>query len=311
MNEVKDETKNIPKISIGLPVYNGEKFIRNRIESILKQTFQDFEIIISNNASTDSTEKICIELEKKDERIKYFKQKSNIGGMPNFNFVLSKATCEFFVWAAVDDIWDQEFLKINYEFLKINKEYVGCVTKEELIDSMDDEIYIKNFSKIRKILRNKLYAIRPNLYPINGKYYKKIRSILKSKSSNMMYGLMKTECLKKSMINERFLGDEWPIMFNIVKYGNYFEIDKKMLFRREYGASWSGILDLARKFNHDKLGVIFPNYPLTIWCLKNFKKNVFIKNLDQILIINLEAELAIILDVLLRIKNKLKKQRSA
>ena len=111
------------------------------------------------------------------------------------------------------------------------------------------------------------------------------------------------------MINQRFLGDEWPIMFNIVKYGNYNEIDEKMLFRREFGASWSGILDLAKKFNHNKLGIIFPNYPLTIWCLKNFEKKVFLRNWDQLMFFNLEAELAIILDVLLVIKNKLTKNR--
>ena len=298
----------LPGISIGLPVYNGEKFLQKRIESILNQTFQDFEIIISDNASTDSTEDICLQIKNKDKRIQYHKQLHNIGGMSNFSFVLNKAKHEFFVWAAVDDEWHTEFLKKNYEFLKLEKDFVGCVTKEDFINSKDDEINTRNFSKTRKNLRNKIYSKRPNLYPIKGKYYKKIRDILKSKSSNMLYGLMRTKHLQKSMINERFLGDEWPIMFNIVKYGNYNEIDEKMLFRREYGASWSGILDLAKKFNHNTLGTIFPNYPLTIWCLKNFKTKVFFRSLDQLLIFNLEVELAIILDVLLGIKNKFKKK---
>ena len=309
MSKTENLSKFYPGISIGLPVYNGEKFIQKRIESILNQTFQDFEIIISNNASTDSTEEICLQFKKKDKRIQYFKQSYNIGGMSNFSFVLKKAKCEFFVWAAVDDDWHPEFLKKNYEFLKVEKDFVGCVTKEDFINSKDDEINIRNFSKIRKNLRNKIHSKRPNLYPINGKYYKKIKDILKSKSSNILYGLMRTEALQKSMINERFLGDEWPIMFNVVKYGNYYEIDEKMLFRSEHGASWSGILDLARKFNHNVLGIIFPNYPLTLWCLRNFETKIFLRNLDQFLFFNLEVELAIILDVLLEIKNKFKKNR--
>lgn len=309
MSKNENLTKFLPGISIGLPVYNGEKFIQKRIESILNQTFQNFEIIISNNASTDLTEEICIKFEKQDKRIKYFKQLNNIGGMSNFSFVLSKAERRFFVWAAVDDDWHLEFLNKNYEFLKFKKDFVGCVTKIEFMNSKDIKIKTENFSKTRKKLRDKIRSMRPNLYPISGEYYKKIRSILKSKSSNMMYGLMKTESLQKSMIDQRFLGDEWSVMFNIVKYGNYNEIDEKMLFRREIGISWSGMIKFAKKLNHNKLGIIFPNYPLTVWCLKNFERKVFLRNLDQLIFFNLEAELAIILDALLGIKNKLIKNR--
>jgi glycosyltransferase involved in cell wall biosynthesis len=305
MNRINNSSKFIPGISIGLPVYNGEKYIKKRIESILNQSFQDFEIIVSNNASTDLTEKICIELEKRDERIKYFKQSQNIGGMSNFSFVLSKANREYFVWASHDDEWDIEFLKKNYKFLEVEKSFVGCVAKVDLINLENNETELENESKIRKILRNKIRSKRPNLYPINGKYYKKIRSILKSKSSTMMYGLMRTKFLQKSMVEQRFLGDEWAVMFNIVKYGNYNEIDEKMLFRREQGVSWNGLINFAKNLNHNKLGVIFPNYPLTLWCFKNFEKKIFLTNLDQLIIFNLEVELAIILEVILAIKNKI------
>jgi len=167
MSKTENLSKFLPGISIGLPVYNGEKFIQKRIESILNQTFQDFEIIISNNASTDLTEEICIKFKKQDKRIQYFKQSHNIGGTSNFSFVLNKAKREFFVWAAADDVWHPEFLKKNYKFLKFKKDFVGCVTKEDFINSKDNEINIRNFSKTRKNLRNKIYSKRPNLYPIN------------------------------------------------------------------------------------------------------------------------------------------------
>ena len=77
-----------PKISIGIPVYNGEKFIRKCIESILQQTHRNFELIISDNASTDSTRKICEEYLNKDNRIIFVRQEKNMGGGWNFNFLL-------------------------------------------------------------------------------------------------------------------------------------------------------------------------------------------------------------------------------
>ena len=80
-----------PKISIGIPVYNGEKFIRKCIESVLQQTNRNFELIISDNASTDSTPEICKEFLNKDDRISFERQDKNMGGCWNFNFLLQKA----------------------------------------------------------------------------------------------------------------------------------------------------------------------------------------------------------------------------
>jgi len=86
-----------------MPVYNGEKYIRGAIESILLQTHSNFELIISDNASTDGTQKICVEYAMRDSRIRYLRQPQNIGPFPNFSFILGQAKSEFFMWAAVDD----------------------------------------------------------------------------------------------------------------------------------------------------------------------------------------------------------------
>ena len=80
-----------PRISIGMPVYNGEKFIRKCIESVLQQTHRNFELIISDNASTDSTSKICEEYLRKDNRITFVRQNKNMGQNWNFNFLLGKS----------------------------------------------------------------------------------------------------------------------------------------------------------------------------------------------------------------------------
>ena len=96
----------ITGISIGFPVYNGELFLKKALDSLLNQTYSNFELIISDNNSTDSTQRICQEYAKNDDRIRYIKQEKNIGPYPNFYFVLSQSKGKYFMWAAADDFWD-------------------------------------------------------------------------------------------------------------------------------------------------------------------------------------------------------------
>jgi glycosyltransferase involved in cell wall biosynthesis len=106
------------KITIGMPVFNGEKYINEAIESLLSQTFVDFELVISDNCSTDKTAKICNEYVLKDKRIRYFRQNQNIGALKNFEFVLKYASGEYFMWAACDDKWSKNWLESIYNELQ-------------------------------------------------------------------------------------------------------------------------------------------------------------------------------------------------
>src|SRR5690349_812781 len=92
-----------PQVSIGLPVYNGEKYLLNAIGSLLKQDFEDFELVISDNASTDKTEAMCHEFAAKDKRIRYHRNETNIGATGNYNRVFRLSNGEFFRWASHDD----------------------------------------------------------------------------------------------------------------------------------------------------------------------------------------------------------------
>jgi len=110
----------IPKVSIGMPVYNGEKFIRKALDSLLAQTFTNFELIISDNASTDATGRICQQYSARDQRLQYIRQPLNRGPKANFQFVLDKAQAEYFMWAAADDWWHQNFILKCKEVLDHN-----------------------------------------------------------------------------------------------------------------------------------------------------------------------------------------------
>jgi glycosyltransferase involved in cell wall biosynthesis len=105
-------------VSIGMPVYNAEAFIRRAVESILAQSYPHFELIISDNASTDRTGEICQEYSARDHRIRYVRQKSNMGATANFKFVLDAAQHDRFIWAAADDWWDLGRLQLLVSALK-------------------------------------------------------------------------------------------------------------------------------------------------------------------------------------------------
>jgi len=106
-----------PRVSIGLPVYNGENYLEEAIDSILAQTYKDFELIISDNASTDRTPDICQAYANKDPRIRYYRNEKNIGAAVNFNRVFELSSSEYFKWAAHDDIIAPDYISECIEIL--------------------------------------------------------------------------------------------------------------------------------------------------------------------------------------------------
>ncbi len=106
-----------PVISIGMPVFNGAAHLAQALESLLAQSFTNFEIILSDNCSTDATPQIVAEYAARDSRIRATRQVANIGAMPNFRFVLEAARGEFYMWAAYDDWHDPNYLAVLHDAL--------------------------------------------------------------------------------------------------------------------------------------------------------------------------------------------------
>lgn len=119
--------KNFPKVSIGMPVFNGEAVIRRAIDSLLTQSFEDFELIISDNASDDTTQEICREYAGKDKRIIYSRNDRNVGALRNFQAVASAARGQYFFWAAHDDWWHPDFIASAVEALDATPEASACM----------------------------------------------------------------------------------------------------------------------------------------------------------------------------------------
>lgn len=128
-----------PLVSIGLPVYNGERFLAEAIDSLLSQTLADFELIISDNASTDRTAEICLDYAARDARIRYIRQESNIGAARNWNFLVQQARGQYFKWASAGDFCDPRMLQECVRALSADPSIVLCQGSTCLVDEETGE----------------------------------------------------------------------------------------------------------------------------------------------------------------------------
>ncbi len=176
VHKVTCDSGTIPKVSIGLPVYNGEEFIVNCLTSLLSQSFKDIEIIISDNHSSDETPQIIEAYINQDKRIKFYRQGKNIGGTENFQFVLEKARGEYFMWAAHDDMWNSDYITHLAKLLDTYNDAIVAVGSIHNVfpDSykyIELDIAVQNIHKCR--LMRVIKASFDECYSIYGLWRKK------------------------------------------------------------------------------------------------------------------------------------------
>ena len=282
---------NGPKISIGIPVYNGEKFIRKCIEPVLQQKNRNFELIISDNASTDSTPEICKEFLNKDDRISFVRQDKNMGQNWNFNFLLEKANGEYFVWVAADTFLLPEFIEKNIAVLESQDKAVGCISRIKI-----DESYNDKYKKEKQILKKIGLVYRPyDTLPITGNYMERIRKYLKHFPWEMFYSVYRTESLRKSFAHgfllgkDNFIGSDASLVLNVLKHGEIQVVNDILLVSIPAGASSKGMMSMTRNYSNSDMGRIFPFYPLTKWCAKNLGWKIVLANIDHFLRLGLDG----------------------
>jgi len=298
-----------PEVSIGLPVYNGELFLKKALDSLLNQTYSDFELIISDNNSTDLTPQICKEYAENDKRIHYVKQEKNLGAYSNFYFVLTEAKGKYFMWAAADDYWDPNFILKNIKILSSNSNIVCSISKLDTFTLADDLIkkekiktvqypsFLKNFVNTR---RQKMIKVT---FPVHGKFKNKVRKFLMNPGSNSrFYGLYRTSQIKKCFIKEPFIAVENAIFLNLLKLGDLYEIDEILFHRFESGWSTYGLINMAKNIHGTFLGVLFPYYPFNNWCIKNIGIKNILKNFDIFARLNIGGFIFLMIDLILKIR---------
>ena len=213
------------KVFIGMPAYNGERFIKEAIESLSEQTFADWKIFISDDASTDKTRVMCEEFARKDPRITYFRQEKNIGIFRNFKFVLDNADTDYFIWAAQDDIREKDYLKICVDQLEKNHSLGLATTRMAAIDSFGrtlvEELELTRFSE-KPIAQNVTrYVLQPEVL---GK-------------CNLMYGLFRTVVARETWQaypQRQIWGQDYMFSLALIARHKVY-VDEKIIFKKRLG----------------------------------------------------------------------------
>lgn len=210
----------IPYVSIGLPVYNGEKFLEETISSILNQTFTNFELIISDNASTDRTRDICRSFSEQDRRIRYYRNSGNIGAARNFNKVFKMSSGKYFKWAAHDDLLHKDFLRKCLEILDNDNEVVVCFSKNIIIDERGN---------IKKYFHNKLKNVN------DVRAYKRFGSlVLLDHWCFDVFGLIRSDSLKKTRLIDSFVASDRVLRVELGLLGRFHEVGQYLFLLRDH-----------------------------------------------------------------------------
>ena len=279
------------KVTIGIPVYNSERSIKRRIEEICSQTFQDFVIVISDNASTDKTRHICEEFSKEDERISIFHQEKNRGQYWNFNFILSKANTEYFVMATGDDIWSKNFLEKNVEFLEKNEQFVGSISEVSLFHRNENDIKLINNTKKFQ------YAIS-----INSHFEKRLSSYLKYNMAAQYYSVFKTKDIKfanfyKKNSNNGMWQSDFATILKILKRGR-LNVDTESFYHKEITSQSKSVIQYMKKMKFSNSEILFSKIIFSSWFLKEFGIREFFKNFHVLSFYNIKWSRSIIGEIM-------------
>lgn len=210
-----------PRVSLGLPVYNGDRYLAAALDSLLAQTFTDFELIICDNASTDGTEEICRVYAQRDQRIRYCRADRNSGAVRNHNWAAELARGEFFKWTAHDDIYAPSFLERCVAHLDDHPDVVLVFTRSQFIDER---------GALLDEYRHPLNLGSPDLAE---------RFLGFVCGSHIMvedYGLMRRAVLERTPRYGNYVWSDMTLFGELALHGPFHEVPEILFFRREHPA---------------------------------------------------------------------------
>ena len=207
-----------PRLSIGLPVYNGENFLAQAVDSILAQDFRDFELIISDNASTDRTAEICRRYAESDPRVRYVRFETNQGGSRNFCYVFEMARGEYFKWAAHDDVCAQGFFR-------------RCV---ETLDAAGQEVVLV-YPRTQTINEFGL-PIPWNVETVECTHrrpHQRLALVLRELSFvSAQFGVIRSAALRRTRLLGTFVASDYVLLAELAMLGHFLEIPEPLFLRR-------------------------------------------------------------------------------
>lgn len=208
----------VPRLSVGLPVYNGANYLAESLEALLGQSYGDFELIISDNASTDSTPDICQHYAQQDSRIRYFRQPHNIGLAPNHNFAVEQARAELFKWASNDDLYARDLLERCVDALDGNPDVVLAHSWTAMIDGS---------GAVTKATEYPLATASPRAP-------ERFRSLLFDDGGDDDGGVIRTKVLRQTAMKDSYHHADRTIIAELSLYGRFYQVPDWLYFRRDH-----------------------------------------------------------------------------
>jgi glycosyltransferase involved in cell wall biosynthesis len=238
-----------PRVSIGLPVYNGERFLRKTLDSLLAQSFRDFELIISDNASTDGTQTICAEYAARDSRVRYSRNAVNEGAARNMNRVVELSIAEYFKWAMADDLVAPELIARCVDVLDRDQTVVLACTRTAMIDE-DDRVLRRLESSWN--LQSERAEERLRRTILWGGHWV---------NADALQGVIRRQALVRTNLLPRYQGGDKRPLAELTLLGRFVELPDYLLLRRTH--DWSSGKHNP-EFAADKVAA-------TAWTLEFFK----------------------------------------
>jgi glycosyltransferase involved in cell wall biosynthesis len=212
-----------PRVSVGLPVYDGDRFLEHAIDSVLGQDLEDLELIISDNGSTDRTEEICRTYQAKDSRVRYYREEANRGAAWNYNRVVELARAPYFKWMAHDDVCASSMLRRCVEVLDAGgSDVVLAYPKTTLIDdegevieAYEDRLDLRQQNPVARLLH----------------VTRHMRLV------NVVHGVHRKDSLLRSRLIGAFQGSDVVLVAELAMLGQFREIPEPLFFRRRHVGS--------------------------------------------------------------------------
>lgn len=209
-----------PRVTIGLPVYNGERFLERAIRSVLNQTLADLELVIGDNASTDGTERIARAAAAADPRVRYIRHPRNLGAAPNYNLTLAAARAPYFKWLAHDDAIAPTFLEQAVAALDDAPDAPLCQAQVQFIDADDRPIAVHDG------LGDGTGAASPSA--------RFAAMVLRSHPCTAVFGLFRTAVLRASLQHASFHGADRALLAQLALRGPFLRLEAPLVLVREH-----------------------------------------------------------------------------
>ena len=214
-----------PHLSIGLPVYNGENYLRIALDSLLAQDHGDFELVIADNASTDRTAEICQQYANSDKRIRVVRNDRNLGAVANFNNVFRLSSAEYFMWAAHDDAWHPSYISRCLKGLTENANTVLCASAIQFIDESGSAMPEAQW---RYLLPEGYNRLHTRSLPLR----ERLQSLTKALNWYALYGIIRSNVLRQTRLYQEGFGGDVVLLMELLFHGETHILDEALFSYR-------------------------------------------------------------------------------